>query len=234
MGCMKKLATRRDERSRRFCGAVLELPVAAPEAPDAWAENADKLAVALEPLLNRTDACGGYRGSRVTTRKDTDGDWLPMKSALHCHFAGHRTIGLHSTSPGNICRWLAFDIDAHDGESEEANLGLARTIVRRLRDHGLYPYVFDSDGRGGIHIWAILPSPMPASEAHELARGAGRDTGAECFPKQPQIREGGFGNWIRLPGHHPKQNHWSRVLTNDGWGDDEETVDALLELCSCC
>ena len=32
-----------------------------------------------------------------------------------------------------------------------------------------------------------------------------------CFPKQPEIEAGGFGNWIRLPGRHPKHECYSRV-----------------------
>jgi hypothetical protein len=38
-----------------------------------------------------------------------------------------------------------------------------------------------------------------------------------CFPKQPEIEAGGFGNWIRLPGRHPKHECYSRVWSGSRW-----------------
>ena len=41
---------------------------------------------------------------------------------------------------------------------------------------------------------------------------------------------GGFGNWIRLPGKHPRRYHWSRLWTGQGWADARETVAAVVAM----
>lgn len=204
---------------------------AASTHPDAaeWADAASTLADACEALLNRDSCCGGYR-STPTTRKATDQDWLPMPEMLVEHFCGRRTIGLHSTSPTEHCRWLAFDIDAHDGEDPEANLRTARTIASRLAERGLVGYIFDSDGRGGFHVWAKLHALTPAADAYDLAHDVAEGLGVEHFPKQPALTGKRYGNWIRLPGKHHKRDHWTRVVTNNGPATVGETIDAVLEL----
>lgn len=193
----------------------------------AWSSRRLALADAAMHLANRTDATGGYRAN-VTTRKDTDWDWLPLQSALFAHFGGRRTIGLHSTSPANTCRWVAFDIDAHDGESEANNLDTALSIAARLRQHGLTPYLFDSDGRGGIHVWAVLHAVTPSADAFALARQVADGLDVEAFPKQARIER--YGNWLRLPGRHHHRNHWSRVWLGERWGTADETVEAVLAM----
>lgn len=197
----------------------------------AWVASAPALARAAVRLLNRRDCCGGYRG-HPTTRKHHDRDWLPMDRALDLHFRGMRPVGLHTTTVGNRCRWLAFDIDSHGGGGVEANLEAAETIADRLRAQGLAAYIFDSDGRGGFHVWAVLPAIQPSRRVFGLAKRVSRNlkVKVETFPKQPVIREGGYGNWIRLPGRHYKRDHWSRVWLGDRWGTVEETIGALLEM----
>ena len=240
MGAMKNIAIEMMERGcREACLGAFPDACDAMEAtnvttPDEWADAVQDLATAATGLLNRLDCCGGYRATPVT-RKDSNADWLPMPDALHCHFMGHRTIGLHSTSKQQRCRWLAFDIDSHDSEDPYTNIAAAQLVAHRLRREGLVPYIFDSDGRGGVHVWAVFDQPMESEDAYRLARYIGTDAGVkvECFPKQPRIREGGYGNWIRLPGRHPKRDVWSRVRIDGRWGTHEETVDAILEMCRC-
>ena len=201
------------------------------ESHPAWANRAPELADAAMRLVARHDCCGGYRGPTPTTRKQGDFDWLPIRDGLQAHFSGHRTLGLHSTTRNNHCYWLAFDLDAHNGESADANLEAAELIAARLRANHLTPYIFDSDGRGGLHVWAVFQTARQAAGVYELAQQVADGLDVETFPKQPRIRPGGFGNWIRLPGRHHKRDHWSRVWTGDGWGTPDETIDAILEMC---
>lgn len=198
---------------------------------DEWASQVDELAGTAMAMLNRNDCCGGYRPGHPTTRKDTDRDWLPMPEALRRHFAGDRVIGLHTTTPDNMTRWIAFDIDAHGPEDmAERNHATAMTIADRVRRHGLTPYVFDSNGHGGYHVWAVLPEPTPSENAFALGKEIAAGLSIETFPKQPRIREGGYGNWIRLPGKHPKRDHWSRLWTDHGWATAKQTVAAVIEM----
>lgn len=203
-----------------------ELDADAPE----WARVANDLADAVVRMANRGDCCGGYRRC-PTTRKRTDHDWLPLPEALRAHFRGERVIGLHSTTTDNLCRWIAFDVDAHGPEDDAGdNHAIALLVARRLVARGLKPYIFDSNGKGGFHVWAMLHEPTPSETAFALARKIADGLGIECFPKQPQIREGGFGNWIRLPGKHHKRNCWSRLWTNGQWATAKETAAAVIEM----
>jgi hypothetical protein len=200
-----------------------------------WASQAESLAEAAVRMANRSDTTGGYRNKRgkvtPTTRKRFDHDWLPLLAALRAHFRGERVIGLHSTTPGNICRWIAFDIDAHGPEDDaDDNHAKALLVGRRLEARGLQAYIFDSNGKGGFHVWAMLHEPTPSEDAFALARKIADGLGIECFPKQPQIRKGGFGNWIRLPGKHHKRNCWSRLWTNGRWATARETAAAVMEM----
>ena len=196
-----------------------------------WTKRAPELGRATAHMLNRADCCGGYRHQGVTTRKNSDRDWVEMPTALPRHFAGMRTIGLHTTSPSNTCRWIAFDIDAHGTDDvAEANHTTALTIAGRLRCHGLTPYVFDSNGRGGYHVWAVLHEVTASEDAYSLAREVADGLGVEAFPKQARINEGSYGNWIRLPGKHPRRYHWSRLWTGQGWADARETVAAVVAM----
>jgi hypothetical protein len=199
-----------------------------------WASHAATLADAVVRMANRADTVGGYRTRKgkpgPTTRKEFDRDWMPLLDALRAHFRGERTIGLHSTTPGNVCRWIAFDIDAHNGEDASENHAKALEVARRLEERGLEPYIFDSNGKGGFHVWAILHDPSSSQHAYKLAREIADGLHIEAFPKQPEIRPGGFGNWIRLPGLHHKGRHWSRLWTEHGWATAKETVEAVIAM----
>ena len=200
-----------------------------------WTEHADDLAYAAVRMANRADATGGYRPHNgklaPTTRKDTDRDALSLLDALKAHFRGERTIGLHSTTTGNFCRWVAFDIDAHGPDDDASdNLVKAHLVARRLESRGYAAYIFDSNGKGGFHVWAMLHELTPSPEAFGLAREIADGLGIESFPKQPQIREGGFGNWLRLPGLHHKGRHWSRLWAGGRWASASETIQAVIQL----
>ncbi len=203
---------------------------------DAWAARADELADAAVPLLNRTDCCGGYFGHRPTTHKEEyTRNWQPMDQALRSHFVGRRIIGLHTTSQAslsqaNTCRWMVFDFDAHE-DATDANMKPALELAARIRAIGLAPYIFDSNGKGGLHVWVVFKRPRKTHCVYELARRLRGDTICEAFPKQDYVEPGRFGNWVRLPGRHHKQNHWTRLLTPTGWASADETIDAFCGMC---
>lgn len=195
----------------------------------------EELADAWEGLANRTGAYGGYQSSgKPTTRKEEyAGSWRPLHEALTYHFAAEGSIGLHSTSPDNRCKWLAWDLDSHDGNGGDANMVAALEICKRLEAGKLRGVIFDSDGQGGLHVWCVLPEPMTAEDAYQLSHELIKPLPVriEAYPKQPQIREGGYGNWLRVPGgKHPKTGYRSCVWMGNRWGTQEETVEALLTM----
>ena len=90
----------------------------------------------------------------------------------------------------------------------------------------------DSNGRGGFHLWLIFRRPVPTETAKGFAdklvsnwEALGLKSKPEVFPKQTD--PGQYGNWVRLPGRHPKHpDFWSRIFD----GEDFVSGDAAIDL----
>jgi hypothetical protein len=219
----------------------------------AWQACADNLATwAWARLVNRTDAWGGYwreetpEGARTrqTTRPHPHdrGKVFISPQVLRNHFAAEVTrcvVGLHTTSPENTSRWGAAEVDWH-GESStasEINFTAVRHWHARLMDRGFHPLLTDSNGKGGYHLRILLCQPVPTQMVHRFLVWLTSDyarvalpTPPETFPKQPEIKPGGFGNWLRLPGRHHTHQHWSRVWDGTRWLDGHAAISFCLAL----
>lgn len=189
-----------------------------------WQTRANDLATFVwKNMVNRTDRHGRY--VRVGPRNSGS---LSIGNIIR-HFRGESVIGLNSTSPGNTCRWLAFDFDNHEENPAvaEENFAAASAMMNRLTEHGIRALLEDSDGQGGYHIWALFSMPVPAHDAFRLVKWISEGE-HEAFPKQPQLSGKGVGNWLRLPGRHHKRSHYSRFWGGGEWLDDDESIEALL------
>ena len=221
------------------------------EVADGWKSRSDRLADwCMSRMVNRADCHGQYID--ITKRKDSQRESNLYTSKnnikntiLSYHFCGYHTghlVGLHSTSrdaSGNCwCRWVAVDIDRHGDDGDpEVNLRFALAIRAKMEAIGLPSLVIDSNGRGGIHLIVVFEGPIPAPKAHAFAQwlvarweDAGLVEKPETFPKQPNIKEGKYGNWLRLPGRHHTRDHFSRVWAGDGWLEGAEAADAILDV----
>ncbi len=170
----------------------------------------------LENWINRTDCHGAYSKNGQYTSKGEITDEL-----VDAHFSGSKIIGIHAITLDQTCRWVAWDIDAHHGESAEENETTARTLVADLIGQGYDPLLEDSDGRGGFHVWVLFDKPAPAVDAYEFAQTMA-PPGVEALPKQASINpqkgtKGHYGNWLRLPGKHHKREHWSQFWSGFDW-----------------
>jgi P4 family phage/plasmid primase-like protien len=221
----------------------------------AWHERADELAAWADRLLvNRRDVWGGYYQKNGTTYQTTRhaSDLIGRKQkprgelsreVLVAHFQTVLTdgvCGLHTTyrDTNGQCwsRFLVLDIDAHDDtDDSEANWRYACSIFGELRSLGFWPLLLDSNGKGGYHIWVIFDAPQPTPLVFALGRwlirrweAFGLAKECECFPKQPEIRQGGCGNWVRIAGHHHTRVHYTRVWDGSQWLDANEAIDAIL------
>jgi putative DNA primase/helicase len=218
----------------------------------AWSARADELAAWADRLLVvRRDVWGGYyrvldaAGQWATCqtthpRKEDRGRRLLSLDDLARHFRAASTrdvIGLHTTSPDNLSRWGAVDIDNHGDQSPDPakNLAAALAWYARLKGLGFAPVLSDSNGRGGFHLRVIFRDPVPTPRTFALMRWLVRDyashgltSAPETFPKQPEIEPGRFGNWLRLLGRHHSRPHWSVIWSGDGWLDGAEAVSFLL------
>jgi hypothetical protein len=226
-------------------------PAANAHANAAWQARPDELADwAWLRLVNRTDAWGGYwreetpEGARThpTTRphpRDRGKVYLSTQ-VLRNHFAADETrsvIGLHTTSTENTSRWGAIEVDWH-GETSTApavNFAAVQHWYARLVDRGFHPLLTDSNGQGGYHLRVLFCEPVPTQTVHRfltwliadrVTRGLPKPP--EIFPKQPKIKPGGFGNWLRLPGRHHSREHWSSVWDGTRWLEDNAAIDFML------
>jgi hypothetical protein len=221
----------------------------------AWHARADELARwAWGLLVNRTDVWGGYYcapdgeggwHTQQTThpRKADRGRVLLTPDILLRHFRAtysNHIIGLHTTSPDNTSRWCAVDIDCHgpEGSDPAANLSATLAWFDRLRRLGFAPLLTDSNGTGGYHLLALFAEAVLTPRVFAFDRWLTDDHAAhglpvrpETFPKQARIPEGGYGNWLRLPGRHHTREHWSRVWDGSAWLEGERAVEHILALC---
>lgn len=124
------------------------------------------------------------------------------------HLKGDETILLYSTSPENTCKWACWDLDYDDDE-------FLAIIATECRNWGLNP-IFQGKrtGRSG-HLWLFFDIPLSARALYAFGQHWKGDVGVplEYFPKQPELKEGGLGNGVRIPlGLHRK------VLPAEDWG----------------
>lgn len=211
---------------------------------EAWRRRASDLADwAGRRLVNRRDAYGAYTPVEVRGTSGRDGRPVPATytakqplsaGVLRRHFLArqsHHVIGLHSTSPEQTCLWGAFDVDRH---LEETDPGETLATALRLQEGcwqcGLTPLLTTSNGSGGYHLRFVFRNPVPCRDLYHLLQTIAEvhDFRGEFFPKQPAIKAGGFGNWLRLPGRHHTRDHWSRVWNRSRWLSGEDAVAYLL------
>jgi len=219
----------------------------------AFRSSAGPLAVwAGNQLVNRDDVYGQYRSltSRTSGSKNFMAPDPPRRvpgalteSLLRRHFAGYEVwhlLGVHAIGHGNLCRWIAIDIDQHDERhaGTTPNLSAAIGWYTRLREMGFRPLLLDSNGNVGFHLWAFFAQPIHSRRAFDFARWLTADYAArglsrppETFPKQaeltPSVR---YGNWLRLPGRHHTRDFWTRAWCDD-WLSGHAVVDYLLGMC---
>ena len=174
----------------------------------AWREVADQLADwAITNLYNRLDAFPEWNGSWFCKKEPL------TKDHLACHFRGLWTVGTYTIIPGeDTCVYLAWDIDCHDTTADPAtNWYFAEKLYHRLFALGLRPILEDSNGKGGYHVWVVFSQPVPAAIAMAFGHWIVQDSSfeIEVFPKQTSVGDG-YGNQLRVPGHHHKDDHWPR------------------------
>jgi Primase C terminal 2 (PriCT-2) len=218
-----------------------------------WHRRADELAGWTERrMVNRRDVSGGYS-------LDSEGKASPFTShnpLSHDRIIRHYratsigdVLGLHTTArvvlePGVeacLSLWGAADIDQHgEVDFSQANEAAAKGWYDVLVGLGFHPLLIDSNGRGGFHLRVLLEDPTLTPHVRQLFRWLLRDWkerglehAPEVFPKQPEITpsgNGSCGNWLRLPGRHPKRDHWPRVWDGSEWLDGDEAIDFALNL----
>ena len=226
---------------------------------DEWRERAGELAQwSMSHLVNRTDVWGRYldkrnrkgdfgsRNHAITApfREQRGKVFLEIDS-LEKHFRNRSTggvLGLHSTSGDLTSRWLAIDIDLHDEDdlsvSPEGNYTAAQGWREKLTEMGCDVLLFDSNGKGGIHLLLVFAEPMDARSVHDFGKEVVSDFEQRGLDKQPEIFPGSpewnsYGNWLRLFGRHHTRDHFTRVWNDEPWAeaqwlDGHDAIERIL------
>lgn len=206
-------------------------------------------------LVNRTDVWGRYVAKKYREQsanhaitapfRDERGKVFLNEASLEKHYKTSTVsgvLGLHSASADLSSRWLAIDIDLHDGDelsvTAEGNFVAARHWYQILTDQGLDPLLCDSNGRGGFHLIVLFARPMCTRSVHRFGRQLvsdfalrGLDRPPEVFPGKPRWEH--YGDWLRLPGRHHTLEHYTRVYGDEQWGEEmwlegHDAIDRLL------
>src|SRR5947208_5371204 len=224
-----------------------------------WLRYADRLAEwTMEHLVNRRDVWSQYIVKNgevgvvmlpVKERRKSGAEMVTMNK-LRRHFSGRaisHLIGLHSISDHSTCKWFAIDIDLHDETVPDAdevavnNLAAAMEWSGKLRELGMDPIVFDSNGVGGYHIWTLLDRQHPLEDTYNCAaemRSNWEELGLprkpEIFPPKPHVEQDDLPYGLRLPGRHHYRQYYSRVYNFDAlegeneWLEGGEAIEVML------
>jgi hypothetical protein len=223
-----------------------------------WFSFSEQLADwAMERLVNRRDVWSQYtiKAGKVgvvmlpiAERRKLGSDMVTLRK-LRRHFAGKAVshlIGLHSISDHSTCKWFAVDVDLHDekvinaDELARANFNACMTWAERLRGEGFDPFLLDSNGVGGFHLWTLLDREYPLADVYDYANELRHDyvdfglqKKPEIFPPRREVTPDDLPYGLRLPGRHHWRPHYSRVWNFDRDGDNDwleggEAIEFLL------
>ena len=230
---------------------------------DEWKERASELATWFDAnMVNRTDVWGRYlaekyRGESNQGTPKNKAITAPFRqergkvflapSSLEKHFKanhGGGVLGLHSSSSDGTSRWLGIDIDLHDDDdlsvTREGNFVAAKAWWTKLRGLGFDPILFDSNGKGGYHLFVFFEKPMASKSVRKFCEELVSDFDRQGLDCPPDIFPGNYGpnhygSWLRIPGRHHTRQHYSRVwndepMADTQWLEGHEAIDAILSI----
>jgi Eukaryotic and archaeal DNA primase, large subunit len=158
-------------------------------------------------IFGEQQSDGGYR--KVLRHLDTD--------VLEAHVAGNMTVGSYQIREDDTVRWVAIDIDCHNGN--DANRAEdERAKAEWILDKYKIPFILEASGSPhSYHIWIIL-SPTKTRNAYRFIRQIVSEADIDCevFPKQKSNDKTKYGNLIKLPyGKNLKNSNWSSYIDPD-------------------
>lgn len=130
------------------------------------------------------------------------------------HFSGKMGLGMVPLGLDSMTSWGVIDIDCHGDEEAEFN---TYEFADKVQASDL-PLLTCRSKSGGIHLYLFLSEPMPAKNMRVCLKTCASLFGypsAEIFPKQNEITEGAYGNWINLP-YFNADNKTNRFCAHDG------------------
>ncbi len=173
----------------------------------------------------RTDAFGWHDGRRASVVKRSLDEFI-----IRQHLLGKSRVGFFPLNSEGQTRWGVIDIDDAGGSP-------VLDIVKKGREWGLKLAVEKSKSKGH-HIWLLLADWTPTIKVRTILQGLLDETGwvekwdFELFPKQTELANGAFGNYLFMPWHGGslKEGRTVFVDIDSGWRPWADQVDHLRGL----
>ena len=167
----------------------------------------DYLSAFAEYFYANQDVVGNHiYGTKTSSGEKREGkSWTKREpltiSRYEQHLEGKQGLGLVPIFQGNRCCFAAIDVDVYN------NKKLLKSIVMSIYKWNLPLIPFYSKSEG-LHLYLFFKDEgidlkgIPANDAmrfcHMFAKLFAIQT-YEVFPKQGQLTESSFGNWINMP-----------------------------------
>ena len=109
------------------------------------------------------------------------------------HLSGTRRIGVYPIYDKKWTKWFSCDID-------EENFGMALSIKQRAKNFGVDMFIERSKSKG-YHVFSFFDEPIESVKPRLLFEMILEELEIKCemFPKQDEVGESQFGNFIFLP-----------------------------------
>lgn len=186
--------------------------------------------MALQGLfVTRRDKCGvqwhqpdragrcGYTNIMVQ-----DSDMQLLK-----HVRGEESMALPPFTAEDVCYWLGYDFDDHDGSTPQYANVRALTAVFRLHN---IPHLVERSGTNSGHHVIVPIVPAKTLSAYTAARvflkeaGLTKKDNIEIFPEQEKTSPDKYGSQLRLPlGYNFKAGAFSQLV-------DSETLEPVVSV----
>jgi hypothetical protein len=150
--------------------------------------------------------------------KVNEDDYKPLtQRVLLGHLLGKVTVGLYQLDKDDRVKWLCLDVDINKATKQAPIVATMEELQQHtlqlgklLRKSGV-PFLVETSGNRGYHLWVFFETPIPARKARALGMWfvgkipAPPGSHVEVYPKQMSRDEGGLGNLVKLPlGIHKK------------------------------